>query len=822
MSLRYQNDPHTTDRAPSYYANNKLYKDSYTRTDWPGRTSRRIHDGLSIDRNYGLDTTADDVNSSPYSSPYYINGRYNPENQVTQRGNSASIQGNKLLKLWQDPNIDFKESDMQTTLTMWQGKQIKFTVPYSGQVITGNTIMLKNTGGCTGVLSIYMSASDGGPVLAETAVDLCKVSQDNFQKLRLHSNTVVPRNANPRGKLYVRMEIWDEITCERSDNPFNTGRQIEIAATGEGNHQECVNLLTDKNEPVKETYNYVEKPSRPCFGLLFSQYTAVPCERNHGTNLGASVSKDGYLWDIFCVKSAGKAQVIVYDRNANSFVVNGIQVDGRVENLNLVQAGNRVYYVDGYSPLQYFDVGNWVSGKLDSSAFEGSDGSGVTVSVNLATWEQSGITEGSGSFIFKYDGTNWLYQDKIVTLDTYGISISGTPAEGNRIVVYYSMAGETEGANIEATYTDARPVVGASLITLHNNRIYLAGFRHDKNLVQFTEIVSGGPDFTSYPYRFYAPNESPEANTTNPITAITEYDPETLMIAMRNDATLFTTNADVEGGLPQQVAIPTDGAGVASQGDIMTYRGIIYSFDPDEGIRRFTGQLWNALPHSIDTLWERVDMTRPRKLWGYAYKLYFNYYDKVDGKAKCIIHDLAMNYQQYPWFQDVDVPFCDVRSDDDFTLIGIHPDYPVIMQLYAGDTWRRLDSPIEFRRDSKYLSLPGNAADMILRRVHIKTLANANRWWWVQISFDKHELKQYRGSGGWYRVPVWDTIGEDVPVEDPFNTLDIYEEKAVQVSSLTNINARAISTQVRVRCKTFRQQASYISLLLEARVRQPS
>ena len=73
MAVRYQNDPHPKGRVPSYYANNKLYKDSYARTDWLTRTSRRIHDGLSLQMNYGLDTVSDDVNSSPYSSPYYIN-----------------------------------------------------------------------------------------------------------------------------------------------------------------------------------------------------------------------------------------------------------------------------------------------------------------------------------------------------------------------------------------------------------------------------------------------------------------------------------------------------------------------------------------------------------------------------------------------------------------------------------------------------------------------------------------------------------------------------------------------------------------------------
>ena len=168
-------------------------------------------------------------------------------------------------------------------------------------------------------------------------------------------------------------------------------------------------------------------------------------------------------------------------------------------------------------------------------------------------------------------------------------------------------------------------------------------------------------------------------------------------------------------------------------------------------------------------------MTKPRKLWGYAHKLYFNYTDSVDGKAKCLVWDQDMNYQQFPWFQDVDIPFCDVRYDDNFDLVGIHPDYPCIMQLYAKNTWRRLDTPITFERHTKYVSLPGNAADLILKRVHNKVLANANRWWYFSLSADTDNLYQTRGKDDWYRMPCWDTIMLNEAPESPFPNQDEYE-----------------------------------------------
>lgn len=732
MSLRWQNNPHVTGRTPSYYANNKLYKDSHAPTEYQTRTSRRVHDGLSIDRNYGLDTTSDDLNSSPYSSPYYINGRYNSSNQITQTGNSASVQGVKRLLTLKDEVQDFTEADIQTTMTLWQGKQIRFELPYTNKIV-GSTISLKNTDGCKGILSIYLSATPDGPAISEMAIDLCTVSQDDFEHRQLYAMTPFPRTANPRGKVYVRMEIWGEIECERSSNPFNTGNAIQIAATGAGYHDEAVIVLGDKNVPVRETYNFARKPNKPLLGLVYNEYVSVPTNRVQGVDYGAYASLEGYIYDIYCIKNDTAAEIVIYDRQTNQIVPNTLKVDARVENLNLIQAESYIYYVDGYSALQKFKVGEWQNVAIESA----------------------------------------------------------NP-----------------------------PVVGASLITFHNNRIYLSGFRYDPNLVQLTSISDAGPEFDNFEWRFYSPNESPYATSDSPVTAMVEYQPDRLMIATAKGANLYSTNASPENELPSQVSIHSDGAGVASAGDIVSYRGIIYSFDPDEGIRRFTGSTWNKIPAALDSHIERVDITKPRKMWGYAYKLYFNYTDSVDGKAKCMVWDMSMNYQQYPWFQDVDLPFCDVRSDNDFNLYGIHPDFPCIMKLYSYDTWRRLDTPIVFRRDTKYISLPGNAADMILQRVHNKVIANANRWWYFGLSFDKHDLTPDRGVQAWYRFPAWATTMAVANVEDPFYEEDIYEQYATTLLTLPNLKSRVISVQERIMTKTFRSQANLVSVLMEAQPRQ--
>ena len=828
MAYRYQNNPHPNGRVPSYYAGNKQYPGAYAPVDVPGRTSRRVHDGFDLTRNYGLDTTSDDINSSPYSSPYYINGRYLADNLVFQRGNSSSVQGIKMLLFPEryKRKEDFTDLDIQTNIELWQGKQIKFELPYNGKLV-GNTITLRNTGGCKGILSIYFSTKEDGVPVYETAIDLCTVSQDIFEHRELYSITTIPAIANPRKKLYVRMEIWDDMDrCpkNRDANPFNTGRKIEIAATGAGTHLACTYQLQEKNEPVREEYNYKRYPSIPLIGLIYSDWDSVPVDRLDNMKTGATVSLRGYRYDIMCAKKNGEAEVIIYDKEMNKIVEGtDIKVDGRVSQLNIAQVTDTdrvtwVYYVDGYSPLQRFKIGEWVS-----QAFPTGSADSVTAQIDAETWYNSDLGSTGGTYIFTYHNGHWEYNETEVSLATYGITlVGGGPSEGSTITVLYTVA-EGGAKNIESIqFVDARPVIGAKLIMFHNNRLFLAGFRNDPNLVQVSAIEAEGPNFTMFPYRFYTPNRSPYDTSLNPITALTEYASDQIMISMKNGFSIYSTyssskSSGLEDYMPSQVSTFMDSSGVQSQGDIVNYKGIIYSYDEKEGLRRFTGALWNDVPAAqpVSSHYDRVDMTKPRKMWGFSNKLYYNYYDKVDGKAKCLIWDQQMNYQQYGMFQDVDVPLCDIRTDESEVLIGTHNDYPAIMQSYAEDVWRRFDTPIEFRRDSKFLSLPGNAADIIVHRIHTKVLANSTRTWWIGIVTDKQQFNTIRGNDIVYRQPVWETKMASEPPEVAFPAEDITEESSVYRFSLMDLRIKCESVQVKVKAKTFRAQASLMSVLVE-------
>lgn len=60
----------------------------------------------------------------------------------------------------------------------------------------------------------------------------------------------------------------------------------------------------------------------------------------------------------------------------------------------------------------------------------------TTVALDKATWRAQSLE--NGNYTFVYDGTNWKLEDATVSLVTYGLTVSGTVANGDSISVEYT------------------------------------------------------------------------------------------------------------------------------------------------------------------------------------------------------------------------------------------------------------------------------------------------------------------------------------------------------------------------------------------------
>lgn len=81
-------------------------------------------------------------------------------------------------------------------------------------------------------------------------------------------------------------------------------------------------------------------------------------------------------------------------------------------------------------------------GNIAASATAAVSGTGITAAAVVAATFSTAVSGASGTYVFEYNGTSskWYLGDDDVTLNTYGITPTGTPADGDKITVTFTAA----------------------------------------------------------------------------------------------------------------------------------------------------------------------------------------------------------------------------------------------------------------------------------------------------------------------------------------------------------------------------------------------
>ena len=94
----------------------------------------------------------------------------------------------------------------------------------------------------------------------------------------------------------------------------------------------------------------------------------------------------------------------------------------------------------GLAP-KLFKVGDQIKVEKDTSVSISKDSTGITaVSVAEDTFVDYVDEAINGYYEFEFDGDVWKLGEEVVDLTNYGISITGTPAEGDRVIVHETAA----------------------------------------------------------------------------------------------------------------------------------------------------------------------------------------------------------------------------------------------------------------------------------------------------------------------------------------------------------------------------------------------
>lgn len=84
--------------------------------------------------------------------------------------------------------------------------------------------------------------------------------------------------------------------------------------------------------------------------------------------------------------------------------------------------------------------GSWTGQPISESATAQVVGTGVTAAAVVARTFGGAVNGASGEYAFSFDGSKWTYNSTVIDLTTYGVTPTGDPAEGDKIVVSYTAA----------------------------------------------------------------------------------------------------------------------------------------------------------------------------------------------------------------------------------------------------------------------------------------------------------------------------------------------------------------------------------------------
>lgn len=81
-------------------------------------------------------------------------------------------------------------------------------------------------------------------------------------------------------------------------------------------------------------------------------------------------------------------------------------------------------------------------GNIAASATAAVSGTGITAAAVVAATFSTAVSGASGTYVFEYNGTSskWYLGETEATLNTYGITPTGTPANGDKITVTFTAA----------------------------------------------------------------------------------------------------------------------------------------------------------------------------------------------------------------------------------------------------------------------------------------------------------------------------------------------------------------------------------------------
>lgn len=643
-----------------------FYPDVYSRTTkpWQTKVGRRNREFASFANLLGLNTSFDDLHKKDGESPFLRNVRYMGNKQTVQRAQVTSRDGARLLGARDTGTIAAYPE--QYHIEMWEGQAIEFNIEPTDKMIVGGTLSIRNKEGAMGRLRVFLKQDHESRPVCDANIALEGISKNEFVERSFRF--ITPLKAD-KG-LTLRLEVEGDIEPDACGD-IAEGRKIWLAASGYKGHLAASYTSPNVNECMREEpYDWKEEPSIPCVTLTYS--TGTPMKK------GILVCTSDGKFLVFPLKYDNAIQLWRFNVDTHVYTqidTSAAPVDSRAEAVRFAQGLGKLYFVDGYSPLQRIDLSTWKS-ELAIAKQEDIDEPDVT--------PQDMQAQPGASLIIRINNRIWL-------------------------------AGFKEDPNF-VQYSILNSLTGTPDAKTEN-----AGVQYD----QFSDISW-----------FYSPDRSPKDSVCGPITALANFEGK-LVVFRTNGCSVWKPGNEFAS--PSQQDMYSYNIGVESQEDVTNLNGQLFLYNRSEGVRRFTGADATYQSLAIDNELRKLPYDSPRFLFGHANKIRLYCDLKGRGYADHNFIFFTMLANSSPWYCDDNTPVCwAVGDQNDDTIYAMHPLYPAIYEVDAEGQYTDFDSSITMQYHTTYKS-PGEVSGWtILHRVLLKLVASSTNIWYIGLDFN-HE-----------------------------------------------------------------------------------
>lgn len=706
------------------YPGGKWYKrpgEAYARTSgWPTRYYQRKIGGSMVTALAGINTTSDDFSKKEGESPYLWNARLSGTREARKRAQSMSRMGQEFYTMPEGAEIErlYEQGDVRVEVS--EKRSVRWTVGYYDWYK---------------ITSVGLSfAFDEDP--GDTNAHFVLILRDRNQKEVCRAIRKVTELYKREGEVewfrFIRTLPAGEINLEASivDDLDNNGRalgnSIYLRATGARNHEYAYHNLPNLDKALREEpYEWHKGINYPTTQVKMTNWKTFPVWLQRGFfNAGGSryavmgvVDGEGKK-SVWCAEYAtintDTGEHINWDAPKMKVLIPSSQIDQRCSQVRMTQAGNCLYFVDGYSPLQ---------------------------KVDLDTWEvKESIPDINDIDTFGFAGDMYYYANAIIIAN----------GSFQRCKVDFQAGDTFNQDDWEPVSVDSlKAWPGASLIYFLNNRLFLSGYRHETvgegekkaepNLVNMSSIDSVKPQYDMWNKSiefFYVPDMAPSQSSAAPVTAFASLG-DYLLIFTTDGLVIETVQSAVEfSGISQSVPEGSQ-FGVMKQEHVAIGRNNIYFFNPVAGIMRTAGSTATQLSGPIDSLMEGLDEEAKANAHLTLTNDVLRFYYSPDGteNTQSFVDYVNVSAHRSYWYRDQNTPVkstCIDQSSD--MLVAIHSEYPCMMLLDS--TLKDFDCAILYEYYTKYIGTPDRLDHVIVRRVHITTLQTFQSSVYVGLDYD--------------------------------------------------------------------------------------